>query len=341
MTTKRRMFGISASLSKGISETISIVENSDGIFRNTVIPMSRVEADPENPRRLLIRQEELLTGPDKNDQQFTIKQAEYEKLKELAHTIKNKGLMQPIVVYKLDDKYRVVAGNRRFFASIIAGKSEIEARVFNHKPNKMDLKLVQWIENTARDDLSLADRLGNIESIISEYQKINKDAKITANLLSDIVGVSLTQSKYYLSVLRSSYEDLRRLIDKGHIPSLDKANLIASVNVPELREKIIAACTEGASLKELRKMADDGEKILRESSRAKHSMKKAGRAASKVNLGATANINVVRRIILSILEKPEYSALSKHFTDIDWSNFNQISTAFRTLITMLERIHRE
>ena len=78
----------------------------------------------------------------------------------MAHTIKANGVINPIVVYKLGELYRIVAGERRCLASILAGKQEIEARVFNEKPKGFDLKLIQWVENTAREDLTLDERLG-------------------------------------------------------------------------------------------------------------------------------------------------------------------------------------
>lgn len=46
--TKKKRFGISEALTRGLSETINVVENNAGIFRNVVLPLSRIELDPEN-----------------------------------------------------------------------------------------------------------------------------------------------------------------------------------------------------------------------------------------------------------------------------------------------------
>ena len=105
-------------------------------------------------------------GLDRNDPLYERKLEELEKLKELAITIESSGVINPIVVYKRGEVYRVVAGERRSLASILAGKNEIEARVFNEKPKGFELKLIQWIENTAREDLTLDERIGNIREII-------------------------------------------------------------------------------------------------------------------------------------------------------------------------------
>lgn len=336
MMRKRKIFGISKSLSRGLSETISIVENNTSIFRDTVIPISRVEADPDNPRRLLISQGELLSGPNKDDPMYKEKRNEHDKLRELAATIANKGLIQPVIVYKLDDKYRVVAGNRRFFASIIAGKSEIEARVFNKRPNKMEHKLIQWIENTARDDLSLSERMENIKSILDEYKKMNENVQITSSLLADIIGLSLTQAKYYLSVIRAK-DDLQDVIHSGQIQSLDKASLIANIKPPELRKRAIEACIKGISLKALKSFITKEQHAIDMAAKNQFITKNKGRVATRVNLGITRYPDVAKQIIYAVLDKPEYKSFSKVFCNIDWSQHSQASNAFRNLIEILEK----
>jgi ParB family chromosome partitioning protein len=339
MTHKRRIFGISKSLSRGLSETISIVENNTGIFRNTVIPVSRVEADPDNPRRLLITPGELLKGPNKDDPMYNEKRIEHDKLKELSSTIISKGLMQPVIVYKHDDKYRVIAGNRRFYASIMAGKSEIEARILDKRPSKIDHKLIQWIENTARDDLSLSERIENIKGILGEYKKINENVQVTSTLLADIIGLSLTQAKYYLSVIRAE-DDLQKVIYSGQIQSLDKANLIANIKSPELRKSAIEKCIEGASLKALKSFISKEQHAIAMVIKNQFVAKSKGRVATRVNLGVTLYPEIAKQIIYAILDKPEYKSFSKIFSDVDWSQHGQASQAFRNLIEILEKQRR-
>jgi ParB family chromosome partitioning protein len=337
--SKRKIFNISESLCGGLSETISIVENDTGIFRNTVIPMSRIEADPENPRKLAILPEELLKGPSRADPLYSKKQDEYIKLQELANTIKSKGLMQPIIVYKLDDKYRVVAGNRRFLASKIAGKAEIEARVFNKRPNKMELRLAQWIENTARDDLSLKERIDNIKSILQEYTKINGSAQVTSTLLAEITGLSLTQAKCYLSVIRTA-EDLQEAIGSNKIQSLDKAYFLANLETKELRVKGIEACIKGITLKELKRLITAEQQSNKISLRNKPTSTGQGRKASKVNLGATKHPEIVKQLIYAILDKPEYKSFTQLFARVDWSELTQASKAFKSFIEILEKQYK-
>ena len=45
--SKKKRFGISEALTRGLSETINVVENNSGTFRNVILPLSRIELDPE------------------------------------------------------------------------------------------------------------------------------------------------------------------------------------------------------------------------------------------------------------------------------------------------------
>src|SRR6516162_5251662 len=129
--SKKKRFGISEALTRGLSETIHVVENHPGMFRQVVLPLSRIELDPDNPRKLFVDLNDVRHGVRPEDPFYPAKQAELEKLKELAHTIKTTGVINPVVVYKLGEAYRVVARERRCLASLLAGKQEIEARIFN------------------------------------------------------------------------------------------------------------------------------------------------------------------------------------------------------------------
>ena len=64
------------------------------------------------------------------------------------------------------------------------GKKEIIARISAQRPVGTKLKILQWIENNERSDLSLSERIGSIEAIIHEYKKENnqKQEKITAKI---------------------------------------------------------------------------------------------------------------------------------------------------------------
>ncbi len=333
--SKRKRFGVSQALTRGLSETIHVVENNAGVFRNVVLPLSRVELDPDNPRKLSITLDDMRHGLDKNDGLYQRKSEELEKLKELANTIETSGVINPVVVYKRGEVYRVVAGERRCLASILAGKQEIDARVFNEKPKGFELKLIQWIENTAREDLTLEERIGNIRDIISEYQNQHGKTALSATLIKNITGLSLPQATYYIAVLNAPH-DVKMIIENGQVRSLDKAAVLATIESDEIRREAIKACIEGSSLKDLRKIIAR-EKLHSKNEKTEKAERKRGRVVSRVNMGFTLNPTVVQTIVHSVLNQAEYRKFSDIFSKVDWSHFDQTARAFRKLIEILEQ----
>ena len=335
--TKKKRFGISQALTRGLSETINVVENNSGLYRNVMLPLSRIELDPENPRKLAIDLLDIKQGLRADDPEFARKQAELERLRELAHTIQSSGIINPIVVYKRGELYRIVAGERRSLASLLAGKQEIEARVFNEKPKQFDLKLLQWVENTAREDLSLHERLGNVSEIIKAYQAQNGEQAMTATVLKEITGLSLSQTSYYLAVMQAP-ADVQTHIREGNIRNLDKAALLASITDNEQRQQLTAACIDGASLKTLRSMLTQQRQVERIVQQVHPTTvtKERGRTAKKVNMGATTKPEVVRSIIEAVLTHKNYDQHFESFERINWNDYKQATKAFRRLVEILE-----
>lgn len=331
--SKKKRFGISEALTRGLSETIHVVENNLGMYRNVVLPLSRIELDPENPRKLTIDLMDVREGVRPDDPQFQRKHAELEKLKELAHTIKSSGVINPVVVYKRGELYRVVAGERRCLASILAGKQEIEARVFNEKPKGFDLKLIQWIENTAREDLTLDERLGNVREIINEYQQQNGEIEVNATLLKNITGLSLSQTTYYIAAINAP-QDVQVEIQNGNIRNLDKAALLANVASQEIRQRAIEACVNGSSLKELRSIIGQQKQIHR--NRAGLQTSKRGRATAKINMGSTMRTEVVKTIVDCVVTKKQFDKYMELFSQVNWMDLRQATKAFRKLVEILE-----
>lgn len=331
--TKKRRFGISQSLNQGFSETISAAENNMGSVRFEVIALSRLEADPENPRDLVLTIEDLKQGTYKTDKD---KQVEYERLLSLAETIRRKGVMNPIVVYKYGDKYRLVAGERRFLASIIAGKEDIQARILAAKPQPLDLRLLQWIENTEREDLSLKERMGNVRAIVNEYNKERGKVELSATLLKELMGISLPQASCYMSVLQAP-EDIIESIDLGKINNLDKAAYIAKIKSVDMRQKALNACIDGASLKRLRDLTEKKYAMVSSCEITIKTNKKQGRVPQRVNMGITHKPEVIKKIVHLVTQQAEYNNYATHFEGIDWADYAHVTQAFRKLISILEK----
>lgn len=91
--------------------------------------------------------EEVLANPDQPRKEFDPK-----SLEELSQSIKIHGIIQPLIVTPLGDKFRIVAGERRFRAAKLAGLKKIPAIVRDHK--ELEEIEIALVENVQRVDLS-------------------------------------------------------------------------------------------------------------------------------------------------------------------------------------------
>ena len=98
---------------------------------------------------------------------------------ELSDSIKEHGVIQPIVVRKIGDKYEIIAGERRYKASVLAGKKTIPAIITSL--NDKDSAEVALIENVQRENLT------PIEEAIS-YKKILDMGYLNQVTLADKLG---------------------------------------------------------------------------------------------------------------------------------------------------------
>lgn len=98
-----------------------------------------------------------------------------EKLNELSESIKNHGILQPIIVMQNenDDGYTLVAGERRLRASKLAGLTKIKSIIVNIDENK--LRELALIENIQRDDLNIIELAYSYAQLINEHKLTHED----------------------------------------------------------------------------------------------------------------------------------------------------------------------
>lgn len=154
------------------------------------------------------------------------------ELDELANSIRENGLIQPIILRKIDDEdhYEIIAGERRFRAAIIAGLSSISAIV--KKINNHEALELAIIENIQRSDLSLIEEAFGYKQLIEEFsyaqdqvaKRVGKSRSHIANLLRLL---TLPQS------VRDSLD--QKLISMGHARAI-----INSTDPEKLAKKAIA-----------------------------------------------------------------------------------------------------
>lgn len=334
----KKKFGISPALTRGMNETISMAESPSVKYRATIIPVARILFDATNPRQLAVNRAEVGKPLSRSDKLYAMKKQELDKIQELANSIEKSGLINPIIVYKDGEQYRLVAGERRCLATIMLAQDNIEARVFHDKPDTFDLKLIQWFENTAREDLTLLQRIENIRMLYDHYQQTFPGAKaLTVTSLSELTGLSTSHASRYLSLLNGP-EDVVLAVKRGDIVSLKKASYLASIKDEAIREQAILACLEGESFDNLKSVITQAKKVAK-SIKDIQSTSTKSRAHKQVNLGKTADTAIVKCIIESTLTHLQMNEHLGNIGKIDWGNHHQVSGAFKYLLTILEKEH--
>jgi len=151
-----------------------------------------------------------------------------ESLNELADSIREIGLIQPITLRKIaEDKYQIIAGERRYRAAQLAGLESIPSYIRKAKDDGMlEMALV---ENIQREDLDA------IEIALS-YQRLMNELEFTQEELSSRVGKKRSTIANYLRLLR-----LPAVIQKGLIEkqiSMGHARAIINMDEPETQTMI-------------------------------------------------------------------------------------------------------
>ncbi len=178
------------------------------------------------------------------------KKFDAEKLKELAASIKEQGILQPLLVEKINDtQYRIIAGERRYRASEIAGITEIPVIV--KKFNNLQKMQVAIIENVQREELNPIEEAYAYMYLMHEggftqdeiAKKIGKSRSAIANTIrlvslqqkyvNSIISGELTQghARALLSIQNPSDRDLLfNEIIKNNLNVRNSENLAAFLN---------------------------------------------------------------------------------------------------------------
>lgn len=195
-----------SALGRGLGALIDDADKTQEHHSSSIneVPVNKIEANPFQPR-------------SKFDETA---------LQELAASIKELGIIQPITLRKVENnKYQIIAGERRFRASKIAGLATVPAYVREAEDEGMlEMALV---ENIQREDLDA------IEVALS-YQRLIEECKLTQESLSDRVGKKRSTISNYLRLLK-----LPTLIQKGIIDkSISMGHARALVNIPNPEDQI-------------------------------------------------------------------------------------------------------
>ena len=326
----------SAATKEAITRTLEIANNYAGELSIEVLPLSKVELDPGNNRELFLTLDDAIKGIDKDDPEYERKKKDWKSLESLSRTIKDDQLINPIYVYRFGNKCRLIAGERRTLASAIAGKKEIVARISGQRPVGTKLKILQWIENNERSDLSLSERVMSIESIIEEYKKEHPESKekITAKLLSDLTGMSMTQTRRYLLILQSKPE-IKKAIESGNIENIKLIELICSSKNDTDQMTLLRAAISGKSFEEITFLKKNLENFIYKNKDTR------GRKKINVHLG-TVKLNVVKLLVDALLtsntlKKNIIKNMQEVFDKFQWNDVAATEKGFKKIVALIEQ----
>lgn len=153
-----------------------------------------------------------------------------EALDALSASIKEKGVLQPLLVRaKNDGTYEIIAGERRFRAARQAGLSEVPV-IIKEMGNKEVLE-VALVENLLRENLSAIEEAEGLQRLIDEFSH-------TQEALSEIIGKSRSYIANTLRLL-SLPESVRQMVRDNKLTAGHVRPLIGLENAAELAQKII------------------------------------------------------------------------------------------------------
>ena len=217
-------------LGRGLDALITMDEvKTEGSSSINEIEISKIKPNPDQPRR----------------------EFDQEALSELATSIRELGIIQPISLRQISDgTYQIIAGERRYRASIMAGLKTIPAYVRTAEDETM--MEMALIENIQREDL-------NSIEIALTFQKLIEQYNLTQERLSDRVGKKRTTIANYLRLLKLPAEIQMGL--KNKLLSIDDPALQLKVyeliqeNGYSVRkvEEIVKSLSEGHSIEEAKK----------------------------------------------------------------------------------------
>ncbi len=180
-----------------------------------------------------------------------------EPLKELADSIRERGVMQPLLVREIDDgRYEIIAGERRFRAATLAGLDEVPVRIL--QVDDQAAAAIALIENMQREDLNPQEESRGLSRLIHEFSFTHEQAaKAVGKSRSAITNLlRLSQLSGAVQAMLLSGD-----LDMGHARAL---LTLPGVSQVALAQKIIA---QGLSVRETERLASSAALVAGDLSR--------------------------------------------------------------------------
>lgn len=238
MTTKKKT-GLGRGLNTLIpsapakdSESEKILKKEEQPKSEIIVPILKVEPNPDQPRR----------------------QFDEDSLQELADSIKQYGILQPLIVKKHERFYEIIAGERRWRAAKLAGLKEVPVLIRNYAEN--EIVEIALIENIQREDLNPIEEALAYKRLMEEFS-LKQDqvaAKVSKSRASITNSLRLLKLDQRVQNLLSE-----EMITTGH------ARALLAINDPDQQYEIaMKVFDEKLSVREIEKLVKQMSKKKKE-----------------------------------------------------------------------------
>lgn len=250
-------------LGKGLESLMGGADVEVGAMRTeSVLPLSQIKTNENQPR----------------------KSFDQDKLNELADSIRQNGVLQPILVRKVGDKYEIVAGERRYQAAVLAELEEIP--VIIREISDKEVFQLALIENLQRADLNPIEEAQG-------YSKLIRDNGLTQEQLGKILSKSRSSIANTLRLLDLP-EEVQDMMAEGKL-SAGHARAILAVADEEARIRLARkVLEERLSVRQTESLAPLFSGMRKEEKRRESTPNSFKRAARQLRLALNASVRVKR-----------------------------------------------
>ena len=255
-----------------------------------------------------VKLNQIVAGRYQPRQQF-----DEEAINALAKSVKEKGILQPILVRKQNDKYEIIAGERRYRAALQAGLTEVP--VIEKAMADNEALEIALIENIVRQDLTPLEEAKGFEQLMREFA-------YTQEKLSEVIGKSRSYIANTLRLLNLP-DGVKSLLNQGKLTAGHARCLIGLQDAEELASKIVA---EGLNVRQVEAMVSENKNsspeakkrpLNQNSSKIKDSELAAIENELSSKLGAKVQINNTKngkgKIVISYNNLSELEDLLEKF----------------------------
>ena len=173
---------------------------------------------------MTVKTENLLPSPYQPRKEFN-----QEALNALVQSVKEKGVLQPLIVRKNGEKYEIIAGERRWRAAKLAGIAEVP--VIEKELTNQEVLEVALVENLLRENLSVIEEAEGFDRLITEFAH-------THEALSKVVGKSRSYITNAIRLL-SLPESVKNMIKENKLTAGHARTLVGLNNAEIIAQKIV------------------------------------------------------------------------------------------------------